>query len=72
MDDDFNTGAAMSELFAILSALNRFADSGQLEDASARKDDDVATFRRASETLRELSGHPGPVLQATHRHRKHR
>lgn len=55
MDDDFNTGGAVSDLFQILSALNRFADQKQLEDAKKRDAKDVASFSRAVETLRELS-----------------
>jgi cysteinyl-tRNA synthetase len=55
MDDDFNTGAAMSDVFELLRALNRFADSQQLEDRTARSDADVAAFRRGVATLREMS-----------------
>ena len=32
MDDDFNTGAAVSQLFELLPVLNKFVDSNQLED----------------------------------------
>jgi len=31
MDDDFNTGGAVGVLYELLTALNRFADSCQLE-----------------------------------------
>ena len=34
MDDDFNTGAAVSELFELVRALNRLIDQEQLEDAA--------------------------------------
>jgi cysteinyl-tRNA synthetase len=55
MDDDFNSGAAMSDLFELLRTLNRYADSQQLEDRSARSEEDLASFTRGVVTLRELS-----------------
>ena len=55
MDDDFNTGGAVSELFQLLSLINRFIDEHQLEDAKQRDEKDVAAFARAMETLRELA-----------------
>ncbi len=54
MADDFNTGGAVGVLHELLTALNRFADSRQLEgtspDAGA-----VEEFRRGVSVLRELS-----------------
>ena len=41
MDDDFNTGAAVSELFELVRMLNKFADQQQLEDADQRKPNDL-------------------------------
>jgi cysteinyl-tRNA synthetase len=35
MDDDFNTGGAVGVLFELVTALNRMADQGQLEDPQA-------------------------------------
>ncbi len=55
MDDDFNTGAAVSELFGLISLLNKFADQHKLEEPAARKEADLAAFLRGMETLRELS-----------------
>ena len=55
MDDDFNTGAASSDLFQLLSALNKFIDVQQLEDAEQRNAQSLSSFLRGSETLRELS-----------------
>ena len=54
MDDDFNTGGALGELFELVRALNRHADAERLE---ARKDDHaaLATFQAGMATLRELS-----------------
>ncbi len=63
MDDDFNTGAAVSDLFGLLSSLNKFADANKLEDAKARKQDDVDAFVRAVETLRELAAILGIFLK---------
>ena len=55
MDDDFNTGAAISELFDLVRTLNKFADAASLEDANARNEQDVATFKLGVTTLRELT-----------------
>jgi cysteinyl-tRNA synthetase len=56
MDDDFNTGAALSELFDLVRALNRFADRQRLDDASGRNATDLAHFERGLTTLKELAG----------------
>jgi cysteinyl-tRNA synthetase len=55
MDDDFNTGGAVSDLFELLRALNRYVDQQQLEDATRRDPAHVATLRRGTTTLRELT-----------------
>jgi cysteinyl-tRNA synthetase len=55
MDDDFNTGGAVSELFSLLSLLNKFAHDAKLEEAKSKAEDKTA-FLRATETLRELAG----------------
>ena len=55
MDDDFNSGAAISELFQLLSVLNRFVDEKKLENAKGRSDADFGAFLRSVETLRELA-----------------
>lgn len=62
MDDDFNSGAAVSELFQLLTALNKYADRCQLEDASQRQQGDLEAFGRAVETLRELGAVLGLFL----------
>ncbi len=54
MDDDFNTGGAIGVLYELLTTLNRFADSRQLEEQKA----DRATlddFQRGVVVLKELS-----------------
>lgn len=55
MDDDFNSGGAVSELFNLLGALNKFADQKKLDESSKRQQDDLEGFLRGVETLRELS-----------------
>jgi len=55
MDDDFNTGGAISELFELVRALNKFADHQQLEDSAARSPTALASFQRGVDTLRELT-----------------
>jgi cysteinyl-tRNA synthetase len=54
MDDDFNTGGAIGVLYELLTTLNRFADSRQLE--GGRPDPaSPAEFRRGVLVLKELS-----------------
>jgi cysteinyl-tRNA synthetase len=55
MDDDFNTGGAVSELFVLAGELNKYADQNKLEEISDVKDAKIATFVRATRVLRELS-----------------
>jgi cysteinyl-tRNA synthetase len=55
MDDDFNTGAAISELFDLVRLLNRFADSEGLGEARPRAGESLAAFRHGMVTLRELT-----------------
>jgi cysteinyl-tRNA synthetase len=54
MDDDFNTGGAVGILYEFLSALNRFADSRQLEGGSPNAPD-LQDFEWGVVFLRELS-----------------
>jgi cysteinyl-tRNA synthetase len=54
MDKDFNTGGAIGVLFELLTTLNRFADTRQLESGAASSAD-LADFRQASVVLKELS-----------------
>jgi len=55
MADDFNTGAAVGELFQLLTALNKFADVKQLDDPKHRGQEDVDQFLVSVEVLRELA-----------------
>jgi len=54
MDDDFNTGGAVGVLYDLLTTLNRFADSQELEKASANPAA-LQDFRRGALVLKELS-----------------
>ena len=55
MDDDFNTGAACSDLFDLVRALNKFADQQELDDPQQRDDSQLAAFTAGITTLRELA-----------------
>jgi cysteinyl-tRNA synthetase len=55
MDDDFNTGGALGELFEIVHVLNRFAAEERLEPGRARADQ-LDEYRAGMVVLRELSG----------------
>lgn len=64
MDDDFNTGGAVSELFEMARSINRFIDSENLEDSSKRSDESLATLRTAMGVLRELGALLGLFIKA--------
>ena len=55
MDDDFNTGAAGSDLFELVREMNKFADQQQLDDPQQRDDSQLVAFNQAATTLRELT-----------------
>jgi cysteinyl-tRNA synthetase len=54
MDDDFNTGGAVADLFELVRALNKFADDQKLE-AGKPSAEHLATLRQGAATLRELA-----------------
>ena len=54
MDDDFNTGAAISVLFDLLKALNRFADA-RIEKVEEVPPAALSALEFGARTLRELS-----------------
>ena len=63
MDDDFNTGGAIGELFELVRSLNKYCDQHDLET----KSDDQATlapFVRATQTLKELASILGVFSKA--------
>ncbi len=55
MDDDFNTGGAVSDLFELARCMNRFIDSYGLEEAKNRTDERLNGLEVGMKILRELS-----------------
>jgi cysteinyl-tRNA synthetase len=53
MDDDFNTGGAMGDLYEIARALNRIADTAKLDDT--RDESALASLRAGMVVLKELT-----------------
>jgi cysteinyl-tRNA synthetase len=54
MDDDFNTGGAIGELFELARALNRYCDEHELEHP-AKRSGKLEPFARGVRTLAELA-----------------
>ncbi|MEM7474382.1 MAG: cysteine--tRNA ligase [Planctomycetota bacterium] len=54
MDDDFNTGGAVSELFEMARSINRYIETENLEDSKKRTEESLATLKKAMSVLREL------------------
>ena len=55
MDDDFNTGGAVSELFDLVRALNKYIDQQGLEGAQPADAAELSALDRGVATLRELT-----------------
>jgi cysteinyl-tRNA synthetase len=55
MNDDFNTGAANSDLFDLVRLLNKFVDQNQLEDAGRAQGQLLTVLQRGAAALRELA-----------------
>ena len=55
MDDDFNTGGAIGELFELAKITNKFCDDADLEDKGKTDAAAVAKFTSLLTTLKELS-----------------
>jgi cysteinyl-tRNA synthetase len=55
MDDDFNTGGAVADLFDMVRELNKFIDQHQLEQVSDIKHPQAIVLVKAAKVLRELS-----------------
>ena len=64
MDDDFNTGGAVGVLFELVTALNRIADAGRLEDPSAADSEARAAFEEGAVLLKELGQVLGLFFEA--------
>ncbi len=54
MDDDFNTGGAVSDLFELARTINRHVDENKLEEQAKRTPELLASFQTAMSVLREL------------------
>jgi cysteinyl-tRNA synthetase len=69
MDDDFNTGGAIGELFELAKITNKFCDDADLEGKGKTDAAAVAKFTTLLTTLKELSSILGiftqPVASAT-------
>ncbi len=63
MDDDFNTGAAVSDLFDLVRLLNKFVDQNKLEDTEKTAPQLATTLQRGASTLRELAALLGLFLE---------
>jgi cysteinyl-tRNA synthetase len=55
MDDDFNTGGAIADLFDLVRELNKYADQQKLEEVTDVKDCHLKAFVEATRVLRELA-----------------
>jgi cysteinyl-tRNA synthetase len=55
MDDDFNTGGAVADLFDMVRELNKYADQNRLEEIGDIKSPHVVALVAAAKVLRELS-----------------
>jgi cysteinyl-tRNA synthetase len=56
MDDDFNTGGAIGDLFELVRLLNKFIDDEKLEAPGQRAEAKVAALRQGTTVLAEISG----------------
>jgi cysteinyl-tRNA synthetase len=63
MDDDFNTGGAVSDLFDISRCLNRLIESTGLEDSKKRTPENVTVLTECVKILRELAAILGLFLK---------
>lgn len=63
MDDDFNTGGAVSDLFELARAINRFIESQSLEESQNRTPATMDELRQAMSVLRELGAILGLFLK---------
>ncbi len=64
MDDDFNSGAAVSELFELVRLLNRYVDREKLDETSTPTPEAIESLAQGVRTLRELSSLLGLFREA--------
>jgi cysteinyl-tRNA synthetase len=62
MDDDFNTGGAVGDLFELVRTLNKFVDENKLE-AQKPSAQQLAVLRQGALVLRELAGTLGLFIK---------
>ncbi len=55
MDDDFNTGGAIGELFELAKIINKFCDQANLEDGGKNDSAAIVSLEKMLTTLKELS-----------------
>ncbi|HJQ79029.1 MAG TPA: cysteine--tRNA ligase [Lacipirellulaceae bacterium] len=63
MDDDFNTGGAIGELFELASLANRFCEEKNLEGSTKADAGAVATLEHLMSTIKELANILGLFAQ---------
>jgi cysteinyl-tRNA synthetase len=63
MDDDFNTGGAMGDLFELLRRLNKYIDDEKLEKKETQTPAKLAALRRGVTVFRELGSVMGLFRQ---------
>jgi cysteinyl-tRNA synthetase len=64
MDDDFNTGGAVGVLFELVTALNKVADRGRLEDPAHADPSIQSEFREGAELAKDFAGILGLTFTA--------
>lgn len=67
MDDDFNTGAAISVLFDLVRLLNRYVDQHGLQAGADPAATEIESLRVAGQVIRELTGVLGLFLKPVSR-----
>ena len=65
MDDDFNTGGAIGELFELATITNKFCDDADLEGKGKTDAAAVAKFTSLLTTLKELANILGIFVSAS-------
>ena len=63
MDDDFNSGGAVGDLYELVRTLNKFVDDAKLEVVGKADPAAIPLLRRGVLTFRELSGTLGLFLK---------
>jgi cysteinyl-tRNA synthetase len=63
MDDDFNTGGAIGDLFELVRVLNKFVDDEKLEAPGQATPERLAPLRQGARVLAEVSGTLGLFLR---------